>query len=391
MGLPCTEGRRMRRGPAVVGGVAMTAALVPSPPQTRAEGGIGASEAAAAIGVNPYQTPLDLWLVKTGRAAPFAGNEATFFGQVLEPVVRAHYVETNQVLVHVPPTSLWHRSIPWLKATPDGIVVDEQGLWRFVAPQVKCVGFRQAQRWEDDIPEEYVIQAVVEMAVTDLDRLDFAVLVGGSHYVQPTVHRDRELEALVLQQLAEFQQLIESDTQPAIDGSSSFRKWAHAQIKRKQVIQASPEAVSKMERLREVVVLQAQLEREEKVLKNELLAELAAANGNTLVTPIGNLTLGAPRRKTAWKSVATSLKALTATMRQTALELDALRADIADDLGSHAPALQRIEAMRAQLRLMNGTLSYEDLVASNTQVGEPPINRPRAWTKDHGGFDHEED
>ncbi|MCB1614397.1 MAG: YqaJ viral recombinase family protein, partial [Pseudomonadales bacterium] len=29
--------------------------------------GIGASEAAAACGISPYQSPLELWLIKTGR------------------------------------------------------------------------------------------------------------------------------------------------------------------------------------------------------------------------------------------------------------------------------------------------------------------------------------
>ena len=31
--------------------------------------GIGASDAAAAVGLNPYQSPLELWMVKTGRDA----------------------------------------------------------------------------------------------------------------------------------------------------------------------------------------------------------------------------------------------------------------------------------------------------------------------------------
>ena len=29
--------------------------------------GIGASDAAAAVGISPYQSPLELWMIKTGR------------------------------------------------------------------------------------------------------------------------------------------------------------------------------------------------------------------------------------------------------------------------------------------------------------------------------------
>ena len=31
--------------------------------------GIGSSDAAAAVGLNPYQSQLELWMVKTGREA----------------------------------------------------------------------------------------------------------------------------------------------------------------------------------------------------------------------------------------------------------------------------------------------------------------------------------
>ncbi len=33
------------------------------------KGGIGSSDAAAAVGLNPYQSPLQLWMEKTGRDA----------------------------------------------------------------------------------------------------------------------------------------------------------------------------------------------------------------------------------------------------------------------------------------------------------------------------------
>lgn len=50
---------------------------------------IGASEIAAILGLSEYQTPLDVWLVKTGRKPPFEGNEHTRRGnrqerQILE-------------------------------------------------------------------------------------------------------------------------------------------------------------------------------------------------------------------------------------------------------------------------------------------------------------------
>ena len=51
--------------------------------------GIGSSDAAAAVGISPYQSPLELWMIKTGRTQgldlPDADDDRTpvHWGQVL--------------------------------------------------------------------------------------------------------------------------------------------------------------------------------------------------------------------------------------------------------------------------------------------------------------------
>src|SRR5690606_4995827 len=63
--------------------------------------GIGRSDAATAVGLNPYQTPLELWMVRTGRdqESPKPDPEGTSSppcgGHVLEPVVAEHYASTT--------------------------------------------------------------------------------------------------------------------------------------------------------------------------------------------------------------------------------------------------------------------------------------------------------
>jgi putative phage-type endonuclease len=61
------------------------------------KGGIGSSDAAAAVGLNPYQSQLELWLIKTGRDTdlpkPDPNDESSpmYWGTLLEPIVAAHY------------------------------------------------------------------------------------------------------------------------------------------------------------------------------------------------------------------------------------------------------------------------------------------------------------
>ena len=61
--------------------------------------GIGSSDAAAAVGLHPYKSPLQLWLEKTNRATGMAQPDPQdetspmYWGTLLEPIVAAHYTK----------------------------------------------------------------------------------------------------------------------------------------------------------------------------------------------------------------------------------------------------------------------------------------------------------
>lgn len=59
--------------------------------------GIGSSDAAVAVGISPFKSPLELWLEKTGRqpAPDLAANDAVFWGTTLEHIIATVYAERN--------------------------------------------------------------------------------------------------------------------------------------------------------------------------------------------------------------------------------------------------------------------------------------------------------
>src|SRR5690606_26404268 len=64
------------------------------------KGGIGSSDAAAAVGLSPYKSPLELWMEKTGRAssqAEHAGfDDPRYWGTLLEPYVAVAYQQMTE-------------------------------------------------------------------------------------------------------------------------------------------------------------------------------------------------------------------------------------------------------------------------------------------------------
>ena len=54
--------------------------------------GIGGSDAAAILGLNPWKTPMDVWLEKTGEfTRDDEENEQMYWGTVLEAVVAEEF------------------------------------------------------------------------------------------------------------------------------------------------------------------------------------------------------------------------------------------------------------------------------------------------------------
>lgn len=82
-----------------------------------------ASDLAGAIGESKYDKPFDILLKKLGAGKPFTGNATTEWGVKYEAVATAVYELRNSVRVEEFGL-LPHPEIPYLGASPDGIVSD---------------------------------------------------------------------------------------------------------------------------------------------------------------------------------------------------------------------------------------------------------------------------
>lgn len=97
----------------------------------RQELGIGGSDAAAVCGLSPWTSPVELWRIKTGqkKQKDISANAAVERGVRMEPALRELYAAMNpQIRVeHYPYDILAQSERPWLTATLDGDLTDENG------------------------------------------------------------------------------------------------------------------------------------------------------------------------------------------------------------------------------------------------------------------------
>lgn len=186
--------------------------------------GIGSSDAAAAVGLNPYKSQLALWMEKTGRDDLFApidvNDESTpvYWGTLLEPIVAASYVKRTGNRVRKVNAVLQHPDHPWMLANLDREVV---GVPEVQILECKTAGVQGARFWKDGVPDYVVLQVQHQLAVTGKRAADVAVLIGGQELQIHRIKRDDLLIERLIQLEEVFWGYVQSDVAPPVDGSDS--------------------------------------------------------------------------------------------------------------------------------------------------------------------------
>jgi putative phage-type endonuclease len=186
--------------------------------------GIGSSDAAAAVGLSPYKSPLELWLEKTGRDEgldkpdPTDTTHPVYWGTLLEPIVAASYTQQTGRKVRKVNAVLQHPQYPFMLANLDREVVG--------APEVqilecKTAGEFGARHWRDGVPEYVQLQVQHQLAVTGRQAADVAVLLCGQKLEVHRIQRDEELITRLIALEARFWEFVTRDTAPPADGSES--------------------------------------------------------------------------------------------------------------------------------------------------------------------------
>lgn len=276
---------------------------------------LGASDVPAVLGLDPYRSPLDVYLQKRGLVATFEGNEFTEWGLRIEPVIRKKFAELRSVDVTQPGVVI-HRSEPWASCTPDGLCAPTESPYSPCPPQygleIKNKSARQSHKWgpsgTDQVPHEVAAQVHFSMLVTGIPRWAVAALFGGNEYREYDLTYDADIAATIMERCRAFWMNVEKGIEPAVDGSRSAAEYlkqkfiAHGDALR-DATGAEDAMISSLRRVRDQM---KGLEVEEATLKNRLMQ--AIGNDAGIVGRSGRITWKAPNGVlTSWKDVALAL------------------------------------------------------------------------------------
>jgi predicted phage-related endonuclease len=215
---------------------------------------IGASDVPAALGLDPYKRPIELWEEMTGLRERAPGGEMAELGNALEPsLVRWASGRIGHDVKHNASDTFEHAHEPGLCCTPDGF--DDSGAGVVVQCKVSGMGSMRREeleaRWGDDgtsdVPLWVAAQVQAEMAVLRSHGLPVASVhvaawlghVGRMLYVVPFVP---EISDGIVAKCARFIAHVREGIPPPVDDSEAYADFLERRFPqaRGREIQADP-------------------------------------------------------------------------------------------------------------------------------------------------------
>lgn len=134
---------------------------------------LGASDIPTILGLNPFQSPADLWLLKTGQVEPGDMSEAAEIGNALEAGI-APLCETRMGCKLVKPTGTFHATNGIMTANVDRMV----GKAAKGSPIVEMKTTGMAEEWAEGVPARVRVQIAAQFICTESHAATVAVLLG---------------------------------------------------------------------------------------------------------------------------------------------------------------------------------------------------------------------
>ena len=151
--------------------------------------GIGGSDAGAICGLNPFSSPMKVFLDKTSLETEEQDSEAIRQGNDLEDYVAQRFMEATGLKVRR--SNFLYRSVekPFMIADVDRLAVGENaGL------ECKTASAYNSDKWADgDIPLHYLMQCYHYMAVTGKRTWYLAAVILGREFTYRKLEWDDEI------------------------------------------------------------------------------------------------------------------------------------------------------------------------------------------------------
>jgi putative phage-type endonuclease len=178
--------------------------------------GIGGSDAAAILGLNPFSSAFSVYMDKLGLAPETEETEAMWLGTQLEPIIAERFERETGMTVQRRNAVYQHAEYPWMLANIDRWIVG-----RKAGLEIKTTSVLNRTRFEDgEVPPYYYVQCMHYMAVTGADEWYLAVAVlNRSFHIFHVERNEAEIQSLIEAEEHFWSEHVLKQFPPPPDGS----------------------------------------------------------------------------------------------------------------------------------------------------------------------------
>lgn len=269
------------------------------------QGFIGASDAAAVLGVSPWKTPLELYWEKTGESTPQASSIPMEVGKELESYVLRYAEQKLGQPILRQQEVIAHPHHDFIRATIDGAVGDA-----LVEAKTTSIADGWGDDGTDEIPIYYVAQCQHQMAVATATMVYVPVLIANRELRMYVVRRDDQIIDTILTKEIEFWDRVKNLNPPEPTTAPELRKVFYKDDGNSVVADAI--ALEQVDRLRLIRADLKELEAEDDRICESLMRLLKTSSA--LIDPTSHqplITWKAAKEstRTDWKQIAEQLLA----------------------------------------------------------------------------------
>lgn len=238
--------------------------------------GIGGSDAGAICGLNPYSSPVSVYLDKTNEEITEYDNEAMRQGRDLEEYVASRFCEETGKKVRRRNAIFCNEKHSFMYANIDRYVVGEEaGL------ECKTASAYSADKWKNgEVPMHYQIQCLHYMAVTGAKAWYLAVVILGKVFKYVKFDRDEEMiQNLITIEANFWNNHVLKQVMPVPDGSDAADRmiaslYSRAKEKQQILLNGYDEKIKRRFELDQLI---DKLEVEKKQIEQEIKLAMADA------------------------------------------------------------------------------------------------------------------
>lgn len=255
---------------------------------------LGGSEVAAALGKSPYQTPFQLWLLKTGRREPQTSTPITEMGHILEPVCAEKFTEMTGLKVRNISEPYEHQEYSFLRGNIDRQIVSSDKHPGPGVLEIKTTNSFRLRNEPNEYPISWHFQLMHYLMLTGYSYGYLMILERDTGYFHDPIYieRNEELIAINTQKVIEWwEDHVIADVPPdAMTDEDLLILYPDA--KEGETVEANPKLYAYFQQLQKVRERLDEYKTHKESLEHLLKEELGNAEHMTL----------AGRRLLSWKN-----------------------------------------------------------------------------------------